>query len=149
VGKDVIHSDVEHFLTGRIRAALERLATDPASEYQTLADGVFVADQHPNPRRAKAVVVRDDGGPTTGITTRETTVGVTVVAGEDETDGKECADLALLVQAIVRGCAGLEPGNPVADVRRTAGPFKVRDPDGQPRRYFTADLALVGKAISL
>ncbi len=148
MGKDVIHSDLEEFLTGHIRAVLEQLAADATSEYQALADGVFVSDRHPDSRRDKTVVVRDDGGPTTGITTRETTVGVTVLAGEDETDGKECADLALLVQAIVRACPGPDPGNPVAEVRRTSGPFKVRDPSGQPRRYFTADLAVVGKAIT-
>ncbi|KRE72585.1 hypothetical protein [Arthrobacter sp. Soil762] len=148
MGKDVIHSDVELFLTGHIRARLAAIAADGASPHSALADGVFVSDRFPDPRRSKAVVVRDDGGPTTGLNTRETTVGITVLAGDDPTNGTEVSSLALLVQAIVAGSAAVEAGNPVAVVRSTAGPFKVREDSGQPRRYFTADLGLTGQAFT-
>lgn len=144
MGKDVIHSDVELFLTEYIRARLAAIAADAANPRAALAGDVYVGHRFPEQRRAKAVVVRDDGGPSTGLNTRDTRVGVTVLAGDDPSEGQEVTDLALLVQAVVAGCAAVDAGNPVAVVRGTTGPFKVRDDTGQPRRYFTADLGLTG-----
>ncbi|MCO4276129.1 hypothetical protein NG701_17145 [Pseudarthrobacter sp. HLT3-5] len=148
MGKDVIHTDVELFLTEHIRARLAAIAADAANPRSALAGGVYVGERFPEARRNKTVVVRDDGGPTTGLNTRDTTVGVTVLAGDDPTDGQEVSNLALLVQAIVAGCAAVEAGNPVAVVRGTSGPYKVRDDSGQPRRYFTADLGVTGEAFT-
>jgi hypothetical protein len=149
VGKDVIFSDVELFLTGRIRARLAAIVAGPEGPYKALAAGVYVGATFPPTRRPKTVVVRDDGGATTGLSTQETSVGVTVLAGDDNTQGQEATDLAKLVAAIVAGCAGVEPGNPVAAVLSTNGPFRATEESGQPRRYFTANLAVTGKAFDI
>lgn len=145
----VIHSDLELFLAHHIKSRLDAIANGPAGHHQALAADVYVGNRHPPTRRTKAVLVRDDGGPTTGLTTKQASAGITVLAGDDETDGQEATDLALLVAAIVAGCPGADPGNPVAAVLTMAGPFKVPDESGQPRRYFTANLVVTGEAFIL
>jgi hypothetical protein len=138
VAERVIFSDLELFLTGFIRAEL-------------LAHGetdVFVSNQFPDPARPKAVIVRDDGGPSSSIVTESPTVGVTVLAGDDPTQGAEATNLAQLVKAIVKGCARVAPGNPVAAVLASNGPIKVPDESGQPRRYMTFELSVVGSSFT-
>lgn len=137
MGRRVIYSDLEMFLTGFIRAELAAVGT-------ALAKDVFVSNQFPSPARPKTVVVRDDSGPSTSVITREPTVGITVLAGSDPSQGKEATDLALLVQAVVSDCARAAPGNPVAAVLESTGPYKVPDETGQPRRYMTFTLSVTG-----
>ncbi|WP_420179686.1 hypothetical protein [Paenarthrobacter sp. TA1.8] len=139
MGSRVIHSDLEEFLTGFIRRELEAIGSPLASD-------VFVSNEFPNPARPKSVIVRDDGGPDASIITAEPTVGVTVLTDEDPTEGETATNLALLVKAIVKGCARVEPGNPVAAVLGFNGPYKVPDETGCPRRYMTAELSVAGKA---
>lgn len=148
MAKTAIHSDVVLFLTGHIRARLATIAAGPAGPHKALASGVYVGKRFPDPRRPKTVVVRDDGGPTTSVVTKETSIGVTILAGDDPTQGQEATDLALLVAAIVAGCPGREADNPVAAVLEMNGPFEVPEESGQPRRYFTANLAVTGKAFT-
>lgn len=131
----VVYGDLELFLTGFIRREL-------AERGET---GVFVSNQFPNPSRSKAVVVRDDSGPDTSAVTMSPTVGITVLAGDDPTQGAEATRLAQLVKAIVKGSARVEAGNPVAAVLGSTGPFKVPDESGQPRRYMTFELSVVGE----
>lgn len=149
MGSNAIHADIELFLARHIKAKLAALAAGPAGPYKELAAGVYVGNRHPPTQRPKTVVVRDDGGPTTSVITRETTVGVTVLAGDDATQGQLATDLALLVSAIVQACPGLDPDNPVAAVITLNGPYKVPEESGQPRRYLTANLAVTGKEITL
>lgn len=148
MAKDVIFSDVELFLTGHIRGRLTALAAG-AGPYKALATDVYVGNRHPDARRAKAVVVRDDSGPTTGLTTKEANVGVTVLAGDDASQGQEVTDLAQLVAAIVAACPSVESANPVAAVISMNGPYRATEESGQPRRYFTANLAVTGKAFDI
>jgi hypothetical protein len=149
VGKDVIFTDVEMFLAHHIQDRLDGIAAGAPGRHQGLAAGVYVGNTHPPTKRAKAIVVRDDGGPTTGTFTKQVSAGFTVLAGEDLSQAQDATDLALLVAAIVAGCPGLDPGNPVAAVLSMNGPYKVADPSGQPRRYFTATLALAGEEFTL
>ena len=149
MGKNVIYSDVELFLTGYIRARLAAIAAGPSGPYKALAADVYVGASHPPTRHHKAVVVRDDDGPTTGLGTKESSVGVTVLAGDDNTQGQEATDLAKLVAAIVAGCPGTEANNPVAAVLSMNGPFRATEESGRPRRYFTANLAVTGKAFDI
>ncbi|MET4094567.1 hypothetical protein [Arthrobacter sp. UYCu712] len=149
MASSVIFTDVELFLAHHIKDRLDAIAAGPPGLHQALAADVYVGNQHPPTRRPKSVVVRDDGGPTTGIVTAQTSAGFTVLAGDDDNPGKEATDLALLVAAIVAGSPGTEPGNPVAAVLTMNGPFKVADPSGQPRRYFTASLAVTGEEFTL
>lgn len=132
----VIFSDLELFLTGFVRAEL--LARGET--------GIYVGNQFPSPARPKTVVVRDDSGPDTSAVTMSPTIGVTVLAGDDPTQGTEASRLAQLVKAIIKGAARVEPGNPVAAVLATNGPYKVPEESGQPRRYMTFELSVVGSA---
>lgn len=134
MAEHVIYSDLELFLTGFIRAEL--LARGES--------GVFVSNAFPSPARPKTVVVRDDSGPDTSVATMSPTVGVTVLAGDDPTQGAEAHRLAQLVKAIVKGSARVEPGNPVAAVLGSTGPVRVPDESGQPRRYLTFELSVTG-----
>ena len=136
MGSRVIHSDLEKYLCSYLRTALAAVGT-------ALADNVFVSNEFPEQRRPKTVVVRDDSGPA-GLVTKYPAVGVTVLAGDDPADGQEATDLALLVEALMWGCPGTDPGNPVAAVLGSTGPAKVPDDTGQPRRYLTFELSVVG-----
>lgn len=149
MGSAVIFTDVELFLAHHIKARLDSIAAGPPGPHQVLATDVYVGNQYPPERRHKTVVVRDDGGPGTGLVTKSTSTGFTVLAGDDATEGNEATDLALLVSAIVAGCPAVETGNPVAAVLTMNGPFKVPDPSGQPRRYLTAALAVTGEEFTL
>lgn len=130
----VIFSDLELFLTGFIRGEL--VARGEA--------GVYVDNKFPDPARPKTVVVRDDGGPSTSTVTEAPTIGITVLAGDDPTQGAEAHRLAQLVKAIIKGSARVEPGNPIAAVLASNGPIKVPEESGQPRRYMTFELSVTG-----
>lgn len=145
MGSRVIFSDVELFLTGRIRSELALL---PGTSYE----GAFVSNRfyEPDPDVPRVdppfqIIVRDDGGPDTSIITNEPLIGITVLGGDDPTQGKEVTDLALIVKAIVKDCAGTEPDNPVAAVLGATGPYKVAEESGRPRRYMTFELAVTGR----
>lgn len=142
----MIFSDLEKFLTGYIR---ERLAAYPDQPYE----GGFISNEFYKPRPDVPrepplfqIVVRDDSGPSTSVVTRNSSVGITVLMGDGPSQGEQATDLALLVQAIVSGCPGVEAGNPVAAVRGSNGPYKVAEESGRPRRYMTFELAVAGRA---
>lgn len=137
MGSRVLFTDLELYLTGRIRQELAAIAAP-------ITQNVFVSNQFPTPARPKTVVVRDDSGPQTSIITKEPSIGITVLAGDDQTQGQQATELANLVFMIVANCAGPEPGNPVAKVVNATGPYKVNEESGQPRRYMTFELAVVG-----
>lgn len=146
MGSRVIFSDLEKFLTGHIRTELAAL---PGQPYQ----GGWVSNQFYSPDAdvprsppPYQIVVRDDSGPDTSIITQEPTVGVTVLMGDDATQGQSATDLALIVKMIVKDSAGTDPDNPVAAVLGSTGPYKVTDPTGMPRRYMTFELRVTGKA---
>lgn len=149
MGSNVIHTDLELYLVHYLQDRLAEIAAGPLGAHQALADGVYVGSRHPPERRPKTVVVRDDGGPTTSLVTKNPSVGVTILAGDDETDGQEATDLALLVAALVAGSPGTQPGNPIAAVLEMNGPYAVKDESGQPRRYFTASLVVAGQEFTL
>jgi hypothetical protein len=137
MGSRVLDVDLELFLTGFIRSELFKLGTP-------LAQGVFVSNKFPERARPKTVVVRDDSGQSTSIITTQPAVGVTVLAGDDPSQGGEATNLARLVKMIVNDSARAEPGNPIARVINSTGPYKVPDESGQPRRYMTFTLSVVG-----
>ena len=145
MGSRVIFTDLEKFLTGHIRSELAALPGQPYS-------GGFISNQFYDPEKDELrppppyqIIVRDDSGPDTSIITQEPTVGVTVLMGDDASQGEEATDLALVVKMIVKDCAGTDPDNPVAAVLGASGPFKVPDPSGIPRRYMTFELAVTGR----
>lgn len=148
MGSVAIFSDVERYLTRHVRGRFASIAADPGSEYHDLAVGVFVSASFPEDRRGKAVVIRDDGGPTTSRVTKESTIGVTILTDRDHSDIEEASNLARLTMAIIADAANLEPDNPIAVVRTFNGPLRVPETSGQPRYYFTAELGLAGTAFT-
>ena len=133
----VIFSDLELFLTGFIRAEL--VARGKTGGF--ISNEFSPADK---PRPPFQVIVRDDSGPRSSIVTKTPTVGIAVL-GSDAYGKQATTDLALLVFAIMEGCARIAPGNPVAAVSNAYGPYRVADDTGHQRRYMTFSLTVVGR----
>ncbi|NVM97827.1 hypothetical protein [Arthrobacter sp. SDTb3-6] len=131
-------ADLELFLTGFIRSELALIGTP-------VTQGVFVSNAFPADARPKLVVVMDNGGPSTSIITSQPSVGITVMAGDDPSQGAEAKELARLVKMIVKDSARADPGNPVAAVLNSSGPFRITEEGGQPSYYLTFELAVVGQ----
>jgi len=126
------------FLTGFIRAELALIGI-PAVQ------GVFVSNAFPLTPKAKFVVVMDNGGPSTSIITTQTRLGVTVAAGDDPSQGAEAKELARLVKMIINDSARTDPGNPVAAVLNSTGPYRITEENGQPSYFLTFELVVVGQ----
>lgn len=138
MGSRVLDTDLESFLTEYIRTGLGKLGLP-------VADGVFISNRFPPERRPKTVVVMDNGGPSTSIITSQPRIGVTVAAGDDSSQGAEAKQLAALVKMILNDSAQPEPGNPVASVVRSTGPYRITEENGQPTYFMTFELVVVGQ----
>lgn len=134
---EVIYDDVEFFLTGFLRREL-------GARPEPFCRDVFVSNDFSESIRDRAVIVRHDGGPDTGIVTAQAAVGITVLAR----DKSVASDLARMVAALVRGCARHEQDNPVTAVLNLNGPFRVTDDTGLQRRYLTLTLGLAGRELN-
>ncbi|MDA4894833.1 hypothetical protein PFZ55_49030 [Streptomyces sp. MS2A] len=138
----IIHADLEQWLTGWLRTQL-------AARPEPVCAGVKVDNKEPLPGAlwpARLVVVRDDGSAEVELNVDSAAIGVTIYAGTKVLP-KEANDLARIVRALIRDCARVEPGNPVAAVTASAGPFKVDEERPEARRYLTFELTVVGSAL--
>ena len=138
----IIHADLELWLTGWLR---KQLAARP----EPVCAGVKVDNKEPAPNTAwpaRLIVVRDDGSSESELNVDSAALGVTIYAGTRLLP-KDANDLARIVRALIRDCARVEPGNPVAAVTASAGPFKVDDERPEAARYLTFELAVVGSAL--
>lgn len=138
----IIHDDLELWLAGWLRV---RLAARP----EAVCQNVTVDNKEPAPNDTwpkRLVVIRDDGSTEDELIVDSAALGVTVYAGTKVLP-KEANDLARIVRALIRDSARVEPGNPVAHVERSAGPFKVDDERPEARRYLTFELKVVGSAL--
>lgn len=141
----VIHSDLELFLTKFLR---DELATRP----EPFTDGVYVSNsewvQPPSggARPKRQIIVRDDSGPKLSVISKESQVGISVLAGTKETP-KEAKDLALLLMAICEGAPSIEAGNPVAAVTEANGPYPVAEESSYARFYFTITFIVAGQRL--
>lgn len=138
MGSRVLDADLELFLTKFIRDELALIGTP-------IAQGVFVSNQFPATQRPKTVVVMDNGGPSASIITTQAQLGVTVAAGDDPSQGADAKALALLVKMIINDSPRPLPGNPVADVVRASGPYRITEANGQPTYFMTFELIVVGQ----
>lgn len=135
----IIHDDLELWLTGWLRTQL-------VARTEPVCRNVKVDNKEPLPGNewpARLVVVRDDGSSEVELHVDSASIGVTVYAGTKVLP-KDANDLARIVRALIRDCARAEPGNPVAAVTASAGPFKVDDERPEACRYLTFELAVVG-----
>lgn len=138
----IIHDDLELFMLGWLR---DRLAERP----EPVCQDVKVDNKEPlpgSPWPKRLVVVRDDGSSEDELNVDSAALGVTVYAGTKVLP-KDANDLARIVRALIRDSARVEPGNPVAAVVASAGPFKVDEERPEPRRYLTFELKVVGSPL--
>jgi hypothetical protein len=146
-GPRIIEDDLELFLTGYLRRELPAL---PGGDY---AGGFISNEYYPaDPDQPDAdpdwqVIVRDDGGPRTGIITSTPSAGITVL-GSDNASKDFISALARVVRALVEDCAAVQTGNPVAAVLSSNGPYRVPDPSGHARRYMTFTFSVVGHELA-
>jgi hypothetical protein len=137
----VIHTDLELYLCDRLRAELHALPNAVAQVAQ-------VDNTEPLPGQVWPkflIVVHDFGGADTSVLTGERDVGISVLGGTKE-NPKACNDLALIVHAIARDIADNEPGNPIAAVVSSGGPYPVTESQPYARRYIPITYAVAGRA---
>jgi hypothetical protein len=127
----VLFPDVEAWLVRYLQDALD----DRPEPYCT---GVVVGIDLDNPRPARAVQVRRDGGPRLDAVRELARLGINVWAGTDA----EVTDLAGMVRALIAACPD---GQPVVKSTEQSGPTPIPDESG-PRRYLVTELIVRGTA---
>jgi hypothetical protein len=121
--------DTELWATNYLRAAL-------AARSEPVVTGVKVSASVPNPRAARMVVVRRDGGVARGVFDHPR-LAVRVWAGTE----RDAADLSRLVSALVFTAAG---DGVCTNVVQLTGPTPVADESDQPLRYLLFELTMRG-----
>lgn len=138
----IIHADLEQWGVGWLQEQID------ARPEEVCAD-VVVDRKEPGPGEPwpkRLVVLRDDGSTEDELNVDSAALGATIYAGTKVLP-KDANDLARIVRAIIRDAARVEPGNPVAAVVASAGPFKVDDERPEAVRYLTFELKVVGSAL--
>lgn len=105
--------------------------------------GVWVGNHLPKTVPAKAILVRDDGGPRLDAVRFVARVGYRVWSGMKVENPADSFDLANLAAALVGACAD---GLPVVKASTTR-PFSVEDESGRPVHYFTSELIVRGSTL--
>jgi hypothetical protein len=144
-----IQADVGLFLATYIRREIRRpemLAAYPTLEGFEVALVEPLVDSLDFPE--KLIVVRDDGTSADPLLTGSTSVGVSVLMG-DPGETTESSEAARVVHAIVRECARVEVGNPVAAVVASNGPYLVPETQPRARWYSTHELRTVETALGV
>lgn len=128
--------DVELWLCGEIRGKVAA----PAG-YTLHVDAV-----EPKPRPSGfLVLVHYDGGVQDSVVTETCTVRIRTIGPDADATGKLTGDLARAIRRVVADAARVEPGNPVAAVPASRGPYRVTHLDGdRPEFYQNVDLVIVG-----
>lgn len=140
----VLPPDVVLYLTGWVRSELLALV----SQYP-VCDGVAVRNVEPGPNEAfpdKLVVINRATAVDTSIITSADDIGVSTLAGTKEYP-KPADDLASIVHAVMKDCAGMQPGNPIAAVLSSYGPYAVPEDQPRARRYSSYTLSIVGSPL--
>lgn len=110
---------------------------------------VVVRDREPGPGEefpARLVVITEAARTWDQLSIDQVDLGVSVLAGTLD-NPSDANVLARYVQAVVRDCAGTQPGNPVAAVLASTGPYPVPETQPRARRYSTHTLSTVGSAL--
>jgi len=145
VTSDILHADLVLWACSYVREQLAILSTR-----YPVAAGVEVTNREPDENGdafpAKLVIIRDDSGSTLSVISQEKTLGVSTLMGTVE-DGVNASFLARLVFAILSDCASTAPGNPVASVSESNGPYLVGEDQPRARFYSTHTLVVTGQPI--
>lgn len=139
----VVPADVVLWLTGWLRSRLEVLA----GTFGYCSD-VVVRDREPSEGEfpARLVVVSLAASVDTSVITTHVDVSLSTLAATKE-NPQECDDLARMVHALMRDSPGRQPGNPIAAVVASNGPYPVPEDQPRARRLSTFTLATVGTVI--
>lgn len=136
MGQMLVPPDLEAFLCGSLRAALDcEVANRQPAEW----DGT-----------TPLVVLRDDGGAKTGPTTLDRSVGVTVYAGTRQ-DTKPAMDIARKAFAVLTNSSiVMEARSPIAAVIDDGclGPYRIEDAHDSSACYLTAEYSVVGDVVA-
>ncbi len=124
--------DVEATLVTFLRAALTARAEPYAAD-------VHVSNALPNPRPARAVIVRRDGGRRLDNIREAARVGVNVWAATE----KDANDLSRMVSALLHSQAPV----PVMHVDTISALSPLSDESGQPRRFGTFEVILTSSPL--
>lgn len=132
MAQSVLPPDLEDFLTGYLRAVLE-VETDNKVPYGW--DGATTL-----------ITVRDDGGPMTGPTTFDRSVGVTVYAGSRQDVSASKAIARRAFAALTSPTIVWEKGSPIAAVVEGGcnGPYQTTDDHDAAVSYMTVEYSAVG-----
>lgn len=143
----VLKADIELFFTRFIRAEL--LDSALLTKYPVLA-GFEVSNVEPpedaSTFPAKLVVVRLVGDADDDLNLSDVDISISVLMGSPS----NLADPSLaarVIHAIVRDCARVEAGNPVAAVTESNGPYAVPESQPRARLFSTHRLRTVGESL--
>lgn len=131
----VVFPDAELVVTGLLRELL-------ATRTEPYAADVYVGTKVPNPRRARMVTIRRDGGAPVDGLLEAVQVGINVWADTEQ----NVNDLARLVSALLWAAPD---GKPVCRVDVISGAIAIADESGQPLRYQTFEITLRGEQLAL
>lgn len=139
----VVMPDLQLWATGFMRAEL-------AARPEPVCSGVVVDRVEPDKGSRefpeKLVVIGDNGNVDGDLVLADAALRVSVLAGSPENPA-ECIELARIVHAIMRGCARVEPGNPVCAVTASRGPMSAPEDHPRARRLSLFDLSIVGSEL--
>lgn len=153
----VVNSDLELFLTGWYRTALQGSEAAAAAARlgaaSGLLDDVEVDNKEPAepPFPQKLLVIRDDGGPETSPVTGERSVGLSVLVGT-KLAAKPANDLIRIVLALTvmlpaPDSPAQSPRNPISAVLERNGPFAVDEAQDRARRFATVVFAVTPEPV--
>lgn len=139
----ILPPDVILWATGWLRARL-------AEQREAVTRGVEVARSEPNvPQREfprRLVVLREAGTNDAEAHLSEFTLQAVTLAGTKESPD-ECMQLSRIVHALLRQCAGVEEGNPVAAVIGSRGPLFAGEEQPRARRMSYFDLSIANDVV--
>ena len=128
----ILWPDVEALVCTRLRSLL-------SARSEPHAQGVWVSNAVPDPRRDRMVIVRRDGGTARGERDR---ARLTVRCWA--TTPKDAADLGRLTAALLQSLPGL---GGVLQVIPVSGPTRLPDESGQPSVYLTTEVHMRGEQL--
>lgn len=126
----VLFPDVEAHLVSYLQAALN-------ARPEPFTRGVVVDINTPNPRPARLVVIRNDGGPQLDVVRQTARVGFNVWAESDA----DATDLANMIRALA---VDAPDGKPITKAVNQSGPTAIPDESGIPRRYVVVEFTVRG-----
>lgn len=140
----VLHADVELWLTGWLRARAAALTAGTGLTLAWVSNTERpVAAGGPVKSGEVHVIVRDDSGPRRRLLLKESLVGVTAL-GHARRDLAPVRAVAERIVATVLADAPTDLASPVADVPTANGPYTVTSSNDEARLYATLNLTLVG-----